>query len=119
MNVSSFYTSKDTNMQGFFFYCERIKYIDLQNFDISSVEKLLYVFTYCKSLLYLNLKNYKIINFEKVTLYYTFSEISPNVKYCIEDPGTKNFLIGSETSSCSDICFRDNIEFNFEKDECI
>ena len=119
VNVSSFDTSKVTNMQGLFYYCTSIKYIDLQNFDISSVVNLRYVFTNCKSLLYLNLKNFKIINFEKVTLYYTFSEIFPNVKYCIEDPGTKNFLIGSETSNCSDICFQDNIEFDFEKDECI
>jgi len=122
VDISCFDTSKVTNMQGLFYVCTSLKYVDLQNFDISSVVNLRYLFTYCSSLVYLNLKNFKIINFENVTLYKTFSEISPNVKYCIEDSGTKNFLIGNAISNCSDIYFQDNIQLNkctFNKHEFI
>jgi len=119
VDVSSFDTSKVISMQGLFYCCYRLKYLDLQNFDSSSLIYFSYAFGNCNSLIYLNLRNFKIINTNDIQIAGTFEPISSNIKYCIEDLDTKNFLIGDINSNCSDICFQENIKISNEDNICI
>ena len=51
-------------------------------------------------------------------MHVAFLSISSNVKYCIEDLDTKNFLIGEQNSNCSDICFQEDTKINYEENIC-
>ena len=100
-----------------FYSSNSLKYLDLRNFNGSSVTNINYMFDSCQSLKYLNLKYFKILNDELE--FNSIEGVPETVKYCIEDTNTKNKLIGDKSSDCSDFCFQENIKFNLELDKCI
>ena len=106
-------------MQGIFFGCHKLKYIDLSNFSASSLTNFRYTFCYCRELIYLNLRNFKISNAGNVQLHDTFKDHPTTTKYCIEDAYTKNYLLGDITVDCSDICFKKNVIFDLDNNNCI
>ena len=66
------------------------------------------------------MRKFKISNAENVQLLsYTFEEHPTTTKYCIEDAYTKNYLLGDITVDCSDICFKKNVIFDLDNNNCI
>ena len=92
-----------------------LKYLDLSNFNTSNMNTISKMFSGCSSIIHLNSKSFKLKN--TVNKEDTFYGISQNVKYCIEDIETKNFL-GIE-SDCSNDCFKENIKIDTENNKCI
>ena len=117
IDFSSFDTSNVINMRGIFYESKKLVYLDLKNFVTSSVTNFVYTFSGLQSLIFLNLKNFKKKN-DQIEIDNAFSGISSNVKYCIEDVDTKNFLLGNKNVNCSDICFQDNIKIQNNKCVC-
>ena len=77
------------------------------------------MFYLCNSLIYVNLYSLKI-NDGINTVYDSFYNINSNVKICINDTYTINRLLGNRFSSnCSDICFQENIKFDYEENKCV
>ena len=64
----------------------------------------------------MNLKSFKLKN--TVNKDNAFPESSLNIKYCIEDSETKNFLKEIK-SDCSNDCFKENIKIDIENKICI
>ena len=118
VNISSFYTPKVRNMQGIFYCCEKLNFVDLQNFDGTSVTNFKHVFSYLLNVKYINLRKFKIISENNVQLDETFHGINSAPKYCIQDPYTKNYLIGNKNSECSDLCFQKNIKVDYIQATC-
>ena len=122
INLPNFDTSKVSNMQGAFSSCPKIKYINFQYFNDTSLSDNNLLFSGCSNLLYLNLRSFMKIKYYVNTnlLIYPFSlEASSNIKFCIEDLGTKNKVIGDKTNDCSDLCFQENVIFDINKSECV
>ena len=107
IDLSNFDTSNVKTMEGMFYYCYNLKYLDLSNFNTSKVTTIYYMFYYCRSLIYLNLYEFQMNS--SVNKSYAFDFISKNVKYCINDTKTKNYLLGINTISiCSDTCYNES-----------
>ena len=91
-------------------------YVDLHNFNGSSLTSFAYILYYCTSLMYVNLRNFKIPNTDNVSeKNLNFDGVSTNEKFCIEDLATKNWLFeeyGEITFNCSDFCLQDNVYFD-------
>ena len=96
--------------------CSKLKSIDLSKFDTSKVTSVGWMLFGCSSLIYLNLKSFKLKN--TVNKNNAFPESSLNIKYCIEDSETKNFLTEID-SDCSNDCFKENIKIDIENKICI
>ena len=58
LDLSSFNTSKVTNMQNIFYGCYNLKYLDISSFDTSKVRSFLYFFYNCRELTSLDLRNF-------------------------------------------------------------
>ena len=88
-----------------FWDCSSLNYLDLSNFDTKSIENMAYMFYNCSSLIYLNLFNFKITRtYDRI-----FEKITSDVKYCINDTSTQNYLLGKDKkSNCEDKCFQRN-----------
>ena len=117
IDLSNFDTSNVKTMQAMFCYCNKLKYLDLSNFNTQKVSTIYSIFYYCESLIFLNLKNFQIKN--PVNKNYAFDKISGNVKYCIQDDATKNYLIPDKESICDDDCFNENIKIDINNNDCI
>ena len=107
IDLSSFDTSNVETMEKMFYYCKSLKYLNLSNFDTSKVTTISEMFYYCSSLIYLNLYQFQMNS--SVNKNYAFYKISENVKYCINDTETKNYLLGNNIISiCSDTCYNES-----------
>ena len=62
LDLSNFNTSRITNMNGMFFNCNNLKYLNLEKFDTSKVENMRNMFCLCKSLKELNLSSFNTSN---------------------------------------------------------
>lgn len=58
LDLSSFDTSKVTNMQNIFYSCYNLKYLNISSFDTSKVRSFLYFFYNCRGLTSLDLRNF-------------------------------------------------------------
>ena len=105
-------------MQGIFYCCEKLNFVDLWNFDGSSITNFKYVFGFLKLVKYINLRKFKILPENNVELHETFNEIYYYTKYCIEDPYTRNYLIPYKNNDCSDLCFQKNIKADYIQATC-
>ena len=117
-NVSNFNTSKVKNMQGIFYKCYKLKYLDLSSLDTSSATNAKSLFTECNSLVYIKLNSFEIKN---TTIFnYMFSNVSPNLKICIDDNTTKSQLQSiNAIFDCSDKCFDNDIKVDYKNNLCI
>ena len=107
IDLSSFDTSNVETMEKMFYDCENLKYLNLSNFNTSKVTTIGEMFYYCSSLIYLNLYQFQMNS--QVNKNSAFDWISENVKYCINDTETKNYLLGNYTISiCSDTCYNES-----------
>ena len=107
IDLSSFNTSLIKSMNGIFFSCRGLKYLNLSNFSTKQVISISYIFCNCESLIYLNLFNFNFTT--PITIDKAFDNINPNVKYCIKDLNTKNYLLGKDIISvCSDTCYNES-----------
>ena len=107
IDLSNFDTSNVETMEAMFYYCYNLKYLDLSNFITPKVTTIYKMFYYCSSLIYLNLFQFQMNS--PVNKSYAFDKIYENVKYCINDTETKNYLLGNNTISiCSDTCYNEN-----------
>ena len=114
IDVSKFNTSLVTLMGFMFKDCTNLKYLNLSNFDTSKVLSVIGMFENCQSLIYLNLYSFKISN--SVTKDNAFKGTNVNLKFCINDIETKNYLLGNnKESQCSDKCFNKNIKIDIDK----
>ena len=66
LNLSSFCTSKVTNMIGLFMNCESLMSLDLTNFITSNVGNMESMFSGCKNIKYLDLSNFNTSNVLKM-----------------------------------------------------
>ena len=97
-------------MQGIFYQCYNLKYLDLSSFDTSAVTNMPVMFKGCNSLVYIKLNSFTIK--EGNDFAGAFEDLSPNLKICIDDINTKGRLNQSvnATFDCSDKCFDTNIK---------
>ena len=77
-------TEKVTNMNNMFYYCSKLKEIDLSHFNTAKVTKMAGMFTYCSSLKTLDLRTFNMDNVTYVRS--MFAECSELVTiFCSED----------------------------------
>ena len=118
VNVSSFDTSKVTEMKGMFCICRNLKYLDLSSFNTSSVEDMRDFFNGINSLVYLNLNSFTIR--ERTNTSNMFLSLASYLKICINDGEFNNrFIDLSIKISCNNNCFNDNIKINLQTNSCI
>ena len=118
VNLTIFDTSQVLDMSLMFSGCTNLRYLDLSNFNTSKVNSTEKMFENCKSLVFINFDlfqlNNSLINKNKI-----FEGISKSVKYCFKDEETRYFLLGNQTSDCSDDCFIENIKIDINNNSCI
>ena len=122
LNLTNFDTSKVQNMRGIIYNCSNLKYLDMSTFKAASLTNIRYLFGNVKSLKYVNLRKFNKSGNDNILTYgqiFFGSTIKYNIKFCIEDEETKNFIIGNMASDCSDYCFKENILFDCENNICI
>ena len=110
LDLSSFNTSRVTDMGYMFSDCENLMYLDLSNFNTQRLSTMEYMFKGCKMLQCLNLYNFKFEKNHKPNKEKSFEGLSLNVKYCINDLNTKDYLLdGIGNSTCLDLdtCFNE------------
>jgi len=115
LNLSSFDTSKVTEMWYMFNNCDNLQYLDISNFsplNITTIEK---IFKNMASLIFLNIYSFEINN--KTNLSNSFALLKNN---CANEYNMKNYLLSLNLSNnCSDICFKKNIKIDIIDKECI
>ena len=117
LNVSSFNTSNVKTMKGMFIDCQKLLYIDLQNFNGNSLVNILYMFAWIGNLKYINLYNFATIrNLNSDSI---FKDTSTDLKFCIQDKFTKNYLFVNKDSFCPEMCHENNKKFDEEKIVCV
>ena len=119
-DLSSFDTSKVTNMRGIFYQCYKLKRLDLRNFNTSSVKNIIGMFGQSNSLVYVNLYSFIIKNGVQIDT--LFDHVSPNLKICINDSETREWLqtfYRNLNFDCSNICFKENIKIDLKSNNCI
>ena len=95
------------------FHCEKLKYLNLSNFNTPSVTNLISTFQGCSQLVYLNMYQLKISS--SVRRGNMLSYTNENLKVCINDQDTKNLLSSfGKQMDCSDNCFNKNIGVMFD-----
>ena len=119
IDLSNFDTSKVTDMSYLFYGCSNLKHINLSNFRGENLSLAIEMFLGCSSLIYLNLYSLKLDNSKNINM--SLTGFSPNIKYCIHDPETKNYLLGANAISiCSDTCIDEkNIKIDINNNQCI
>ena len=117
IDLSNFNTSNVKSMRSMFYDCSKLKYLDLSNFNTQKVTSIKFMFYKCGSLIFLNLKSFQMNS--SVDKNNAFSQLSNNIKYCIQDVDTKNVLIGNKPSNCNDDCFKKNIKIDINNNKCV
>ena len=119
IDLSKFDTSRVTDMSYMFYNCSNIKFLNLSNIKTINLTNINYMFMYCSSLIYLNIYLFKFNNL--IQHYDTFYGLSSNIRYCIQDIETKNFLLGNNTISlCSDECIDEkNTKIDISNNKCL
>ena len=93
-------------MQGIFYDCPQLKYIDLSNFNTSSVTNMIGIVNYCTNLIYVNLYNFAIkegIRYDRI-----FDNTSSYLQICINDSYTISQLKSIYTNIFQ--CYQNNID---------
>ena len=118
-DLSRFDVSKVTSMTNMFSGCSQLEYVDFGNINVSSIiSSINSMFFNCVRLKYINLRSLKLN--PMIDKEHAFEGINSNVKYCIEDIETKNYLLGPNIISiCSATCKNNkNIKINLITNEC-
>ena len=121
MELNNFVTSSVTTMEYMFKDCVNLKSLDLSTFDTTKVVSMSHMFYNCNSLVFLNLKSFlkdSLTNIENI-----FSELSDDIKFCINDVTTRNYLFSSysgKNSICGDNCFNiENPKIDMTTKQCL
>ena len=88
LDLSSFDTSRVTNMASMFYECHTLISLDLSNFNTSQVVNMNSMFASCVNLEYINLKNFTEIKLDNNEKYYhqiMFYNIIENIVICINE----------------------------------
>ena len=121
MDLNNFNTSSVTAMEHMFKDCINLRSLDLSTFDTTKVTNMYRMFYNCSSLIYLNLANFLNVNMTNIDE--LFGVLSENVKFCINDINTRDYLFGSNSSKnsiCNDKCFTiTNPRINMDTNECL
>ena len=118
LDLSSFDITKVTCMDYMFNNCYNLKFLNLSHFAPSNITSMQLTFKNCSGLIYLNLKSFETNS--KTNILQTLELVPNNVKFCIENEATQNYLLQNEKfSNCSDICFNDNIKIDILNNICI
>lgn len=95
------------------FHCEKLKYLNLSNFNTPSVTNLISIFQGRSELVYLNVYQFKISSSARRSGIFIY--INVNLKLCKNDQETKNLLSSfGKQMDCSDNCFNKNIGVMFD-----
>ncbi len=119
LDISNFDTSKVSNMDYMFHNCENLISLDLSNFNISSIRTIKNMLSNCRTLMYLNLKLKSFATTNSISTDDFMSNISNDLKICIDSSVSNVFSINGIPSSCDDICFQKNIKIIREQRQCI
>jgi surface protein len=120
LDLSNFNTSKVTNMEAMFLFCLSLETLNINNFDTSSVNNMKYMFSNCRALKSLDLSNFDTTSLNNMVE--MFISINPYLTYCIDDKKEYKFLdqLKNYHKSCSEICISYNLKkYNPENNHCI
>ena len=119
LDLKSFDTTNVTRMWLMFYHCDSLRYLDLSNFNISNVLDMDSMFKYCNSLVRLNLINFYFK--QGFSKYEMFTSVNKSLIYCINDLSESKIQteVSDFTKNCSDLCFKNNSKFIYEKNICI
>ena len=117
LDLSNFNASEAYDMSYMFCNCKSLKYLDLSNFKTTNVEIMDFMFYYCESLIYLNMYHFKLI--DSVSRLSILVGLPSYTNYCVKDADTAKYLLGSNISNCSHICFNKNRKLDIIHNSCI
>ena len=120
LDLSMFNTSQVKNMSNMFSDAWSLNFLLISNFDTSKVETIENMFKNCFSLYYLDIKNFDLSNSKNING--ALQNKNKNLKICIDDDVTINYLLGSKTDTliCSESCiYEKNVYINKESSECV
>ena len=100
-------------MSNAFANCSSLKYLNINNFNTSSVINMTNMFYGCSSLLSLNLKNFNTSSLILDNDNDMFTNCNKNLIYCIDDNKEYNFksLLEPFIKDCNYICLKNNQRF--------
>ena len=111
LDLSSFITSSVTDMYSMFYGCSSLISLYIDQFNVSSTKDMRYMFSECSSLISLNLSNFNNITYSH-NITGLFTNCNSNLKYCINDNITYNYmlldLLKYFHKNCSEICITYN-----------
>ena len=113
LNLSSFDTSKITNMEKMFYNCSKITSLDLSNFKTSIVTNMISMFENCYNLNYINMNNFEendALNNKDM-----FKGVRENLIYCIRNESiVPNIKLLLNEKNCKILDCTKNWEENYE-----
>ena len=122
-DLSNFTITHILNMSNMFSGCSNLKKIIFGDSEVTRLLSMNSMFKNCSSLIYLKL--FKLPernnNLPSITIKKVFDGINPNVRYCITDAYTKNYLLGRNgISLCSDTCINEmNTKIDLVDNICV
>ena len=101
MDLSSFNTSKVTNMNSMFEGCTSLTNLDISNFDTSNVTGMNWMFYSCSKLNDLDIRQF---DFSKVTIYINFFHRVPATsRIIVKDDTARNWIETNISSNYTNI----------------
>ena len=94
LDLSNFNTSKVTDMDSMFFYCISLTSLNLSNFDTNSTIDIGSMFKYCKHLTSLDISSFDFSNTKYIKHIFAFCDSLSNLKF------GKNLKISIDLSDC-------------------
>ena len=116
VKMNTFDTSKTMNMRGIFYHWEKLKYVNFSYFRTPSINDASIMFENFISLIYLDLSSFTVKNANGKDG--IFSGVNNNIKMCIKDENTRNYLTGSR-NDYADNCFKKYIKIDLSSNICI
>ena len=124
LDLSSFETSKVTNMNNMFNKCGKLKSLNLANFETPLLETMTNMFSSCTSLEYLKLNNFKttqITDSSRISDF--FNGVSENIIFCLDlnnNPLFEETLENYKNNVCPDNCYTNqNKKIILDLKQCI
>ena len=118
LNLSSFDTTKVTEMCYMFNNDINLKYLDISHFSPLNVNTIVQMFNKMPALIYLNIQSLEVN--EQTNITESFNQLNKNLKICSNENSLKNNILNQDFSiDCNDICFIKNIKLDIIKNECI
>jgi len=124
LDLSSFDTQLNENMNEMFRDCSNLKSLDLKNFDTSKITNMDHLFDGCSSLEYLDLQNFNITS--TTTVNDMFKDCREDLIYCLKNENKEQILtkldnqLSPSNNNYSHICIEyKHSKFILEENRCI